>query len=184
MRCLNLENIYFNTQLGYFIISTLRGFSVTKTALICISYMISVLQNTQSLFTASTVVYCCIYYLVIFHPHTWKLYKYRLTVQKVTLQMHLLNSGIFMRLPWKSFLWASFLYFTLSLKNKSHSQDSMFTLQSSFFASFMCFDVKPLAPQLLGDDDYDEDDISLDAVHTKASECTNFPYSLVIISTA
>jgi hypothetical protein len=60
----------------------------------------------------------------------------------------------------------------------------MFTLQSSFFASFMCFDVKPLAPQLLGDDDYDEDDISLDAVHTKASECTNFPYSLVIMSTA
>jgi len=41
--------------------------------------------------------------------------------------------------------------------------------ESSFFASFMCFDVKPLAPQLVGDDDYDEDDISLDAVHTKAT---------------
>jgi hypothetical protein len=50
----------------------------------------------------------------------------------------------------------------------------MFTLQSSFFASFMCFDVKPLAPQLVGDDDYDEDDISLDAVHTKASESLIF----------
>lgn len=48
----------------------------------------------------------------------------------------------------------------------------MFTLQSSFFASFMCFDLKPLAPQLVGDDENDEDDTSLDAVHTKASECT------------
>lgn len=57
-------------------------------------------------------------------------------------------------------------------------------LQSSFFASFMCFEVQPLTPQASGDvDKVDDDDITamdIDGSDIKASEY-NFPIYLTTL---
>ncbi len=74
------------------------------------------------------------------------------------------------------------MQFTRTMVSLGQGFDSCVALQSSFFASFMCFEVLPLNPPSAGgdDDDKDDDDISvmeMDGTDIKSCE-TNYISSL------
>jgi hypothetical protein len=74
------------------------------------------------------------------------------------------------------------MQFTCTMVSLGQGFDSCVALQSSFFASFMCFEVLPLNPPSAGgdDDDKDDDDISameMDGTDIKSCE-TNYISSL------
>ncbi len=77
------------------------------------------------------------------------------------------------------------MQFTCTMVSLWQGFDSCVALQSSFFASFMCFEVLPLNPPSAGgdDDDKDDDDISameMDGTDIKSCE-TNYISSLDLI---